>query len=224
MEVEHANDHINLVVVDDQPLIRSGLVKVLNDVPAVHISAEANGYQDLFAYLRAAELKGQLPDIIILDQSKAGVNSIDVLNELRKYYPSIRVLIISMTLDDRFAVRAIRSGAAGYLTRESAIEELVMAIHEVHNKRRYFTPDLAKKLIDSMDINNSSRPEHEKLSNRELQVLSLIARGKKMKAIAEQLTLSPATIATYRARILEKMKLKSNVELANYAVRNHLVD
>jgi two-component system, NarL family, invasion response regulator UvrY len=215
-------EKINMVVVNDQPIVRSGLVKILSEEPSIEVTSEASGYEDLFAFLRTAALKHSLPDVVLLDQSNSTSGGFEILGELKRFYPSIRVLMLSMTLDDLYAVRAMRAGAAGYITRESATDELVTAIRQVYAKGKYVTPALAKKLIDSMDFNDS-RPEHEKLSNRELQVLSLIAKGKKMKDIAEQLSLSPATIATYRARILEKMKLKSNVELANYAVRHNLI-
>src|SRR5207247_822551 len=158
------------------------------------------------------KLKENLNYIILLELSKVGANVYEVLGELKKFYPSINVLMLGGSLlEDLFVVRAIRAGASGYLTTDSAADELVIAIREVSRKGKYITPLVAKKLIDSMD-SNGDKPEHEKLSNRELQVLSLIVKGKKIKEIAEVLSLSPATVATYRSRILEKMKLKSNVE------------
>jgi len=125
--------------------------------------------------------------------------------------------------EDRFAVRAIKAGASGYVTKESASEELVRAIRQVFNGGKFITPSLTEKLVNYFEI-LGNKPEHEKLSDRELQIMNMIASGKKVKEIADELSLSPATIATYRARVLEKMNLKSNVELANYALRHNLVD
>jgi len=216
-------NRIKLAIVDDQPIVRLGIVKILSEESDIEIISEVSGYEDLLAYLRVSELKDSQPNIVLLDLAKAGTNGFEILNDLKNFYPTIRVLMLSTNPEDIFALRALRAGAAGYLTRESATEELITAIREVFNRGRYITPILAKRLIDSMDA-EGGKPDHERLSNRELQVLSLIATGKKIKEIAELLSLSPATIATYRSRILEKMKLKSNVELASYAVRHNLVD
>ncbi len=210
-------------MVDDHSIVRFGLVKILNEEPDIEVIAEAGGYDDLFAYLRASRMRDNQPDIILLDLSTSGKNGLEVLGELKEFYPNVRVLMLSTSYEDLYGVRAIKAGAAGYITRESATEELVTAIREIYTKRKYISPVLAKKLIDSLD-KQGNKPEHERLSNRELQVLSMIASGKKMKEIAEILSLSPATVATYRARIMEKMHLRSNVELANYAVRHNLVN
>lgn len=179
-------EKIRVVVVDDQLLVRSGLVRILQEESDIEVIAEANGQEDLFAFLRASNLKQNQPDIILLELSKAGLNAYDILGEIRKFYPGVGVLMLSASLaEDLHVVRAIRAGAAGYLTTDVAADELVTAIHEVYKKGRYITPLVAKKLIDSMD-SNGDKPEHEKLSNRELQVLSLIAKGKKMKEILQR--------------------------------------
>jgi two-component system invasion response regulator UvrY len=187
---------IKITIVDDHSIVRSGLVKILKEESDMMILAETSGYAELFASLKVAK-----PDIILLDISIPGKNGLEILKEVKQYYQSVKVLMLSMHPEDRFAVRAIKAGASGYVTKESASEELVNYFEILGNK-----------------------PEHEKLSDRELQIMNMIASGKKVKEIADELSLSPATIATYRARVLEKMNLKSNVELANYALRHNLVD
>jgi DNA-binding NarL/FixJ family response regulator len=193
-------------------------VKILKEESDMMILAETSGYAELFASLKVAK-----PDIILLDISIPGKNGLEILKEVKQYYQSVKVLMLSMHPEDRFAVRAIKAGASGYVTKESASEELVRAIRQVYNGGKFITPSLTEKLVNYFEI-LGNKPEHEKLSDRELQIMNMIASGKKVKEIADELSLSPATIATYRARVLEKMNLKSNVELANYALRHNLVD
>ena len=209
---------IKITIVDDHSIVRSGLVKILKEESDMMILAETSGYAELFA-----SLKNSRPDIILLDISIPGKNGLEILKEVKQYYPSVKVLMLSMHPEDRFAVRAIKAGASGYVTKESASEELVRAIRQVYNGGKFITPSLTEKLVNYFEI-LGNKPEHEKLSDRELQIMNMIASGKKVKEIAYELSLSPATIATYRARVLEKMNLKSNVELANYALRHNLVD
>jgi two-component system invasion response regulator UvrY len=209
---------IKITIVDDHSIVRSGLVKILKEESDMMILAETSGYAELFASLKVAK-----PDIILLDISIPGKNGLEILKEVKQYYQSVKVLMLSMHPEDRFAVRAIKAGASGYVTKESASEELVRAIRQVYNGGKFITPSLTEKLVNYFEI-LGNKPEHEKLSDRELQIMNMIASGKKVKEIADELSLSPATIATYRARVLEKMNLKSNVELANYALRHNLVD
>ena len=209
---------IKITIVDDHSIVRSGLVKILKEESDMMILAETSGYAELFA-----SLKNSRPDIILIDISIPGKNGLEILKEVKQYYPAVKVLMLSMHPEDRFAVRAIKAGASGYVTKESASEELVRAIRQVYNGGKFITPSLTEKLVNYFEI-LGNKPEHEKLSDRELQIMNMIASGKKVKEIADELSLSPATIATYRARVLEKMNLKSNVELANYALRHNLVD
>lgn len=211
-------DKIKVIIVDDHSIVRAGLVKILKDEPDIEVIAEADGYESLFSFLKMNE-----PDIVLLDISMNGKNGLEILKEIKLKYPRVKPLMLSMYPGELYAVRTIRLGAVGYITKESATDQLVQAIRQVHITGKYITPSLAEWLVDSLEV-IGSKPPHEKLSNRELQVMSLIAGGKKIKEIAEELSLSPATVATYRARILEKMNLKSNVELVTYALRNHLVD
>jgi two-component system invasion response regulator UvrY len=209
---------IRITIVDDHSIVRSGLVKILREESDMMILAETSGYAELFASLNV-----DCPDIILLDISLPGKNGLEILKEVKQHYPSVKVLMLSMHPEDRFAVRAIKAGASGYVTKESASDELVRAIRLVHGGGKFITPSLTEKLVNYFEI-VGNKPEHEKLSDRELQIMNMIACGKKVREIADELSLSPATIATYRARVLEKMKLRSNVELANYAMRNNLVD
>lgn len=209
---------ISVILVDDHSLVRMGLVKILKDEPDISIVAEADGQAQLMSILKTAK-----PDLILLDISMPGRNGLEILKDLKLHYPEIKVLVLSMYPEDRYAVRAIRSGASGYLTKESAAEELVNAIRLVHSRGKYVTPIVADLIVSSFG-DESSRPNHEKLSDREFQILTLIVSGKQIKEIAHELSLSPTTVATYRARLMEKMNLRSNVDLTSYALRNHLVD
>jgi len=209
---------IRVVIVDDHAMVRSGLMKILREEPDIEVMGEADGYGQL-----VQQLKLNLPDLILLDISMPGKNGLEIVKELRQFYPSIRTLILSMHPEDRFSVRAIKAGAAGYITKESAANDLVKAIRYTYEKGKFITSAVAERLADSFEM-ESNKLAHERLSDREFQVLTLITSGKSVKAIANELSLSPTTIATYRARILEKMQLKSNVELTSYALRNNLIE
>lgn len=209
---------IRVAIVDDHSMVRSGLVRILKEEPDMEVVTEADGHAQLFN-----ELKLGLPDIVLLDISMPGKNGLEILKELKQEYPGIRTLMLSMHPEEHFAVRAIKAGASGYVTKESAASELVRAIRQVYNGGKFITTVVAEKLANSFEL-ESNKLAHERLSNREFQILGMIASGKKAKAIAEELSLSPATVATYRARILEKMQLKSNVELTGYVLRHNLIE
>jgi DNA-binding NarL/FixJ family response regulator len=193
-------------------------MKIINEEPDMEIVAEADGHVQLFKCLEETK-----PDIILLDISMPGEDGLEIVKELKRSHPRIKVLMLSMHPEDRFSVRAIKAGASGYLTKKSAADELVNAIRQVYNKGKFITKSLAERLINSIGADVDKLP-HEKLSDREFQILCMIASGKKVKEIAEELFLSPATVATYRARVLEKMQLKSNVELTNYVLRHNLIE
>ena len=162
------------------------------------------------------------PDIVLLDISLGDRNGIDVLKQLRREFPRIRVLMLSMFREDQYAVRALKAGAAGYLNKQSAPAELVSAINLVAKGRRYVTPEIAELLADSIN-EDQGKPPHELLSDREYQTMLLIAGGKAPGEIAEDLAISIKTFNVYRARILDKMQLKNNVELTRYAIQNDLM-
>jgi two-component system invasion response regulator UvrY len=208
---------INILIADDHELIREGLKKILKKEPDMEVMGEASNAQQVFELVKNRKLS-----IVLLDISMPGPSGLDVLAELRKEYPKLPVLILSMHPEDRFAVRALKAGAAGYVTKDGAVAELVNAIRKVVAGGKYVSPHLAEKLAD--DLEKSERPLHETLSDREFQVMRMIASGKKTSEIAEELSLSISTVNTYRTRILEKMHMQTNVDLTRYAIENHLIE
>jgi len=207
-----------LCIADDHVLIREGLKKILKEAPDLTVVCEAGDGRELMECLKTMEI-----DIVILDISLPGKSGLELLKDIKQDYPQIPVLILSMHPEDRFAVRALKAGAAGYVTKEGAAQELIQALRKVIQGRKYVSPTLAEKLATELDI-ASDRPPHESLSDREYQVLCLIASGKTVKEISGGLFLSVSTVNTYRTRILEKMNMKTDAELIRYAIQNHLVD
>ena len=209
---------IKILIADDHALMRAGLKRILKDEPDLKVIAEAsNGFEVIDT------VKKNEADFIMLDLTMPGKNGLEVIKELRQINKNIHILILSMHPEDRFAVRALKSGASGYMTKESAPDELVNAIRKIVSGRKYITPGLAEKLAMEFDEDFGKLP-HESLSDREYEVFIMIATGKKITEIADTLTLSSATVNTYRARIFDKMKIKSNVELTHYALSNNLID
>jgi two-component system invasion response regulator UvrY len=209
---------INVLIADDHALIREGLKKILDGESDMTVVGEANNVVEL-----VTQLKRLAVNIILLDITMPGESGLDALKELRQKYPQVPVLILSFHPEHRFAVRALKAGAAGYLTKESAAEEVVQAIRKVVGGGKYVSAALAEQLATELDT-ASDKPLHETLSDREFQVMRLIAAGKKSSEIAEELAVSVNTINTYRMRIFEKMKMESNVELARYAVDHGLIE
>lgn len=209
---------INILIADDHELFREGLKKILKPEPDMTVIAEATNGQQV--YERVAE---QEPDIVLLDISMPGESGLEVLEELKRRVRKTSVLILSMHPEDRFALRAFKMGAAGYITKESAVEELVQAIRKIVGGGKYVSPSFAEKLASDLVTDHSKLP-HERLSNREFQIMRMIAAGKKIHTIAEELSLSRNSVNTYRTRILEKMALTSNAELTRYAVENNLIE
>ncbi len=209
---------INILIADDHALIREGLKKILNGEPDMTVVGEANNVVELLTALKRLAV-----NIILLDITMPGESGLDALKELRRKYPHVPVLMLSFHPEHRFAVRALKAGAAGYLTKESAADEVVQAIRKVVGGGKYVSAALAEQLATELD-NASGKLPHETLSDREFQVMRLIAAGKKSSEIAEELAVSVNTINTYRMRIFEKMKMQSNVELARYAVEHGLIE
>jgi DNA-binding NarL/FixJ family response regulator len=209
---------MNILIADDHEIVRRGLKNILEDeFPKIRIGEAANGPE----ILEAARKKDW--DIVLLDLNMPGRGGLEVLAELKDLYPKIPVLIISAFPEQDYALRAFKLGAAGYISKQGASDELLTAVRKALAGGRYVTPALAEKLAESLGGDAPATP-HELLSNRELQVLRLIAGGRTVKEIANELSLSEKTVATYRTRISEKMRLGTNVELTRYAMQNHLVD
>ena len=208
---------IRIVIVDDHTVVRRGLKQILSEESDMAVVGEAHNAQDMLALVRKLQC-----DVIVADISMPGRSGLDVLKELKQDRPKLPVLVLSMHPEDQYAVRALKLGASGYMTKESAPEELVKAIRKVVSGGRYVSPSLAEKLALDLAV-DTERPVHETLSEREHQVFCMIAQGKTVKEIADELALSVKTISTYRTRILEKMAMKNNAELIHYAISNRLV-
>lgn len=209
---------IRVLICDDHAIVRQGLRQVIGETADIRAVAEAGGYPEVMKPLRDGEI-----DMLLLDISLPGKNGIDVLKIVKKEFPRLPVLILSMYAEDQYAVRAIRAGASGYLTKQSAADQLITAIRQVVAGRKYITPELAEALANTLGRNMDLMP-HETLSDREYQTLCLIASGRALSQIAGELSLSAKTVSVYRARLLEKMGLRNNAELINYALRHGLVE
>jgi len=209
---------IRAFVVDDHPLVRRGVINLLNEEPGLKVVGEAGN---------AAEALERIPDavphVLLLDISMPGRNGLDLLKDVKTRFPDVPVLVLSMHNEDRFAVRALRAGASGYVTKSAPAEELIGAIRRVSEGKAYVSPSLADLLVHDLDA-DASRLPHERLSDREYQVLCMIAQGKRVREIAAELALSVHTIGTFRARVLKKLKLKTNMDLTRYALTNRLID
>jgi DNA-binding NarL/FixJ family response regulator len=209
---------IKLLTVDDHEIVREG-IKRLFDGHAE--SAEVGEARTAAEAIRL--ITEQHWDILLLDLSLGARGGLEVLREIKQLRPKLPVLVLSMHSEEQYAVRAFKAGAAGYLTKGSSRDELLSAIHKILRGGKYVTPALAELMVEDF-ASDAERPAHESLSDREYEVLCLIASGKTVGEVAHQLALSDKTISTYRARILEKMKMKTNAELTHYAIRNRLVE
>ena len=208
---------IRLFIADDHPVVRAGLRGIIDGEPDFEVVGEARDGGDMLARI------GRTPaDVLLLDVSMPGPGFLEVLSCLRQDHPRVAVLVLSVHPEDQYAVRALRAGAAGYLTKDHSPEELVAAIRKVHRGGKYVSPSLAEKLAVGLEIGAASSP-HEQLSNREYDVLCLLGSGRTVKEIASRLALSPKTVSTYRARVLEKMKLATNADLVRYAAQHGLI-
>ena len=209
---------LKILIADDHPIVREGLKQILADEPDMEIVGEAGNGQGVVDFMWHNEC-----DVVLLDISMPGRGGLDVIKELKQERPKLAILILSMHPEDQFAVRALRAGASGYLTKASASDELVKAVRKVSVGGKYISPSTAEMLADQIDQNGSTLP-HERLSDREYQVMLMLASGKTVKEIADELCLSVKTISTYRSRILEKTKVKNNAQLTIYAVKHHLLE
>ncbi len=208
---------LKILIADDHSIVRAGLKQVLADTPDMTVTDEAGATEEA---IRKA-LDGDF-DVVVLDISMPGRGGLEVLKQIKSQKPKLPVLVLSMHPEEQYAMRVLKAGAAGYVTKESVTEELIDAIRKVSKGMKYVSPYLAQEIVFALD-SDTERPIEETLSDREFQVLCMIASGKTASEIAEELSLSVKTVSTYRSRILEKMRMKSNAELTNYAIKNNLV-
>ena len=207
-----------ILLVDDHAVVRDGIKRMFDEQAGTVSFGEADSPHA--ALKLAAE---QDWDVVVLDLSLGESSGLEVLKELKRMRPRLRVLILSMHSEEQYARRAFEAGASGYVTKDCSRAELIGAIHKVAGGHRYVSPALAEKLVFDLE-RGTDVPPHETLSDREFEVLRLIASGKTVGEIAEILSLSDKTISTYRARILEKMGMKTNAELTHHAIQNKLVE
>jgi two-component system invasion response regulator UvrY len=209
---------IKVCVVDDHAVVREGLKRIIAENPGMAVTSEAGDGAEALRILQTEPC-----DIVLLDITMPNKNGLDVLKQIHTETPRLPVLVLSMHAEDQYAVRVLRAGASGYLTKESAPAKLVQAIRKVVRGGKYVSTTLAEKLVFDLDARSAKAP-HEVLSDREYQVLCMIASGKTVTIIAEELALSVKTVSTYRVRILEKLNMKNNAELTRYAIKEGLVD
>ena len=212
------NGKIHVLIADDHAIVRQGLRQILSETEDLVVAGEADDGVDAMHLVRQGEW-----DVVLLDISMPNRNGIDTLKMLKKEFPRLPVLILSMHEEDLYAVRALKAGASGYLTKKSAPELLVTAIRQVASGHKYVSPTLAVKLADFI-AEDSDRPPHETLSDREYQVLCLIAAGRTLTQIAEELNINVKTVSEYRKRVLDKMRLENNAELIHYGLKLGLVE
>lgn len=208
---------IKILVVDDHSIVRQGLKQILADSQSLVVAGEASTGQEALQKIRSSNF-----DMVIMDISLPDRSGLDMLEQIKMIAPKLPVLILSMHAEEQYATRAFKSGASGYLTKESASEQLVIAINKVAQGGKYISPSLAEKLVFEL-VKDSEKALHENLSDRELQVLCLLASGKTLTDISQTLHVSVKTVSTYRTRILEKMGMHNNAELIRYALENKLV-
>lgn len=208
---------IRILIADDHALIRRGLKDILLEEFTNASISEVNDAESLLKEVRNSEW-----DIIITDLTMPGRSGLEALQEIKKQYPKLPVLVLSAHSEDQYALRVLKAGAAGYLMKESVPEELVIAVNKALQGKKYITLSLAEKLASSFDINTDKSP-HEILSDREFEVFKMLASGKSVSEIGEVLFLSSTTISTYRSRILTKMNIKNNAGLTQYAIENNLM-
>jgi len=209
---------IKILIADDHPVVRKGLKDIIQATSDMTVSGEASKGQEVLENVKRIDF-----DVVVLDIAMPGRSGLDILKELKSGKPELPVLILSIHPEEQYAVRVLKAGASGYLTKDSAPDELITAIREVSRGKKYISASLAEKLAYDLEI-GAEKPLHETLSDREYEVMCRIASGKTVKEIAEQLYLSVKTISTYRARILEKMKMRSSAELTHYAIKHELVE
>lgn len=209
---------INVIIADDHAIVRQGLKQILSETKDICVTGEAENGLEAIRMARQDTF-----DVMLLDISLPDKSGIEVLKQIKKEQQHLTVLMLSMHTEHEFAVRSLKAGASGYLNKQSAPAQLVTAIRQVASGQKYLSAVVAQELANALS-RDVDQPLHESLSDREFQVLRLIATGKKLSDISTELFLSSKTISVYRARLLEKLKLSNNSELTRYAIKNRLVD
>ncbi len=209
---------IKILIADDHAVVREGVKHILSEMPDMVIAGEAGKGQEVLEKVGKNEY-----DLILLDIAMPGRDGLEILKDLKLQKPKLPVLILSMFPEEQYALRALKSGASGYLTKDSIPDELIKAIQKIVRGGKYISSSFSEKMLFSFD-SDAEKPLHETLSDREYQVMRMIASGKTLKEIADELALSVKTVSTYRSRILVKTGMKNNVELTHYAVKHRLVD
>jgi two-component system, NarL family, invasion response regulator UvrY len=208
---------IRILIADDHAIVRKGLTQLIKDeFPSANIAGVGDS-ESLMSKITEEDW-----DIVLCDLSMPGRSGLDALRQIKQAYPSLPVLIMSMHAEDQYALRVLKAGASGYLGKDNIHEDIIKAIRTVLLGKKFITPSVAEKLAQAFESDDKQSP-HEKLSDREFDVFKLLAAGKAVSDIADQLSLSVTTVSTYRARILEKMTLKSNADLTRYALNNNLI-
>ncbi len=208
---------IKILVADDHAVVRKGLVQIISDAMGMEVAAEASTGGEVIDHLRSDRF-----DAVVLDLNMPDRNGLETLQQIRAEFENVPVLVLSMYGEEQYAVRVLRAGASGYLTKESAPDQLVHAIRRVSRGARYVSPTATDVLVKLLDGDATAQP-HETLSDREFQVMVQLAEGKSVSEIADSLSLSVKTVSTYRSRVLTKMQMSSNAELARYALENELI-
>jgi two-component system invasion response regulator UvrY len=208
---------IKVLIADDHAIVRQGLKQILAEATEISVTGEAANGVDAARLARTGDY-----DVVVLDVSMPDRNGLDVLKQIKKDAPQLPVLMLSMHPEDQLGVRSIKEGAAGYLSKQSAPEQLIAAIQQVASGRKYISSLLAEQLANA--IGGGDAALHDTLSTREYQTLCMIASGKTLTAVGESLKISVKTVSVYRARLLEKMHMKNNAEITHYAIRHNLID
>lgn len=209
---------IRILIADDHAVVRQGLKQIIADEADMQIVGEAEKASEVLNFIHQEDL-----NVIILDITMPGKSGLDLLPEIRNLRPMIKILILSMHAEEQFAIRALKSGASGYITKQSAPTELVKAIRKVNSGGKYMSQSIAEQLAFFVS-DDTNKPLHQRLSDREFQVMRMIAEGKTLREIANELFISEKTVGTYRTRIMEKMNMSRNAELIRYAVQNKIIE
>ena len=209
---------INILIVDDHLIVREGLKRIIDETPDIRTAAEASSGKEAMDLIYENEY-----DMILLDISMPGLNGLQTLKLIKKYDKTIPVLMLSMHSEEQYAMRSIKAGASGYMTKDTASSQLVVAIRKIKAGRKFISKEVAELLITDL-FHDDEKDPHEYLSDREFEILKMIARGTTTKSIANELSISPKTVSTYRSRILDKLNMRNNSDLIHYVIDYNLTD